>query len=425
MSTSIAPFYQLRCGCNQYPWGKKGSDSLSARLCAKTPGWGGEKGDKDFKIDEDKTYAEMWMGTYPVLPTYVANTGENLQDVLDRFPKELLGEKVTKKFGHTQLPFLPKVLSIAKPLPLQVHPEIDFSSKKHKEDPESFQDGNHKPEIALALTEFEAFCGFKPTEAIVDVLSHKPLRHLLVAGGLTVNDEKLSQEGLKAVVKKILESSDEDIKKTFQAIRELPDSAFTGLNSAIPQIAKRLEDMFPKNDPGSLVSLLCMNYMLLQPGEIIYIPAGGIHAYIKGDIIECMARSDNVLNTGFCPKAERDNVDEFVRTVKFESTTKTQSALQGEDYSRSTERKTRVFKVPTNEFDILETKLEGGQREGLGESGPSIVIATKGSASVKANDRAFELSEGHVYFIAQGVKLDIIAGNDGVDLHIATVDARD
>jgi mannose-6-phosphate isomerase len=44
---------QLKCLCNNYPWGKKGSESIAARLCEKTPG-------TDFKIDESKEYAEMW-----------------------------------------------------------------------------------------------------------------------------------------------------------------------------------------------------------------------------------------------------------------------------------------------------------------------------------------------------------------------------
>lgn len=51
---------QLRCQCNNYPWGKKGKESLAARLCAQTP-------NTDFKIDESKDYAEMWMGVLSLL----------------------------------------------------------------------------------------------------------------------------------------------------------------------------------------------------------------------------------------------------------------------------------------------------------------------------------------------------------------------
>lgn len=50
---------QIKCSCNEYPWGKQGSQSLAATLCAKTPGWAGKGPDKDFAIDESKPYAEM------------------------------------------------------------------------------------------------------------------------------------------------------------------------------------------------------------------------------------------------------------------------------------------------------------------------------------------------------------------------------
>ena len=60
-----------------------------------------------------------------------------------------------------------------------------------------------------------------------------------------------------------------------------------------------------------------MNYLPLQKGDAIYVPADGIHAYLSGDIVECMARSDNVLNTGFCPRADRDSIDLFTAALMF------------------------------------------------------------------------------------------------------------
>lgn len=56
-------------------------------------------------------FTEMWFGTYPSLPSYVLSSGKELQKVLDE-NKELIGESVIKKFGHTDLPFLPKVAYI-------------------------------------------------------------------------------------------------------------------------------------------------------------------------------------------------------------------------------------------------------------------------------------------------------------------------
>ena len=57
---TVESVIQLSCSCNQYPWGKQGHDSISARLCEKTPGWDGEKADKEFKIDDSKAYAEKY-----------------------------------------------------------------------------------------------------------------------------------------------------------------------------------------------------------------------------------------------------------------------------------------------------------------------------------------------------------------------------
>lgn len=62
------------------------------------------------------------MGTYPELPSYILETGNDLQDYLDKHADTLIGKNTVRKFNHTKIPFLPKVLSIAKALPLQLHP---------------------------------------------------------------------------------------------------------------------------------------------------------------------------------------------------------------------------------------------------------------------------------------------------------------
>ena len=43
----------------------------------------------------------------------------------------------------------------------QKHAEVLF--KAH---PDRYPDPNHKPEMAIALTDFEALCGFRPKEEI-------------------------------------------------------------------------------------------------------------------------------------------------------------------------------------------------------------------------------------------------------------------
>jgi mannose-6-phosphate isomerase len=100
-----------------------------------------EKNNPDFKLDNDKNYAEMWMGTEPDLPSYSLN-GEDLQQILNKNKEHLIGRTVLDKFGSDLL-FLPKILSIQKALPLQIHPDKELSEKLHKEVPENFTDPNY------------------------------------------------------------------------------------------------------------------------------------------------------------------------------------------------------------------------------------------------------------------------------------------
>lgn len=44
----------------------------------------------------------------------------------------------------------------------------------HKLYPNVYKDPNHKPEVAIALTPFEALCGFRPINEIKDYLNNIP-----------------------------------------------------------------------------------------------------------------------------------------------------------------------------------------------------------------------------------------------------------
>ncbi|KAH0079405.1 mannose-6-phosphate isomerase, partial [Aureobasidium melanogenum] len=165
--------------------------------------------------------------------------------------------------------------------------------------------------------------------------------------------------------------------------------------------------------------LVTMNFLVLQPGEGIYIPADGIHAYLAGDIIECMARSNNVLNTGFCPQAERNSADLFTSTLTFKPHDPEACMLRGESYSRSKNGKTQVYKPPMSEFNMLVSRLSKGEKETLGAvNGPSILLVTEGKGKLTANGKSYDASEGNVFFIAQGTELDVDAA-DGLFLHTA------
>lgn len=103
---------ELLCKVQKYDWGKKGSTSLVAKLC--------DHADKNFKIDENTPYAELWMGTHVNAPSVLKVTGETLDTFIKSNP-HCLGSDTAKVFNN-QLPFLFKVLSVNKALSIQAHP---------------------------------------------------------------------------------------------------------------------------------------------------------------------------------------------------------------------------------------------------------------------------------------------------------------
>ena len=171
-------------------WGKLGIASKVAQLAQS----GGAA------IDAATPYAEFWFGTHSSGPSYICAPGSappahyvfskgaksaghvavestaGVQSVaaflatpegrvaLGSLPEEYL---VADADGGQQLPFLFKVLSVNKCLSIQAHPDKANAAVLHLRDPEHYGDDNHKPEMSVALTDFEAMCGFRPYDEIV------------------------------------------------------------------------------------------------------------------------------------------------------------------------------------------------------------------------------------------------------------------
>lgn len=178
-----------------------------------------------------------------------------------------------------------------------------------------------------------------------------------------------------------------------------------------------------------------MNYLILEPDQSIYVPADGIHAWLKGDIIECMARSDNMLATGFYPRSERDDLELFTQALTFSPRSPDEAILPAsKPFQGSKMRKTKIYGPPISEFNILCTEIAApptsttsstgqqppneGQMKGReveeereGEEvheriqGPSILLVTRGEGTMLTGRGLWHLKEGFVYFIGSGHKI--------------------
>jgi mannose-6-phosphate isomerase len=212
------------------------------------------------------------------------------------------------------------VLSFAKALPLQIHPDKGLAEHLHAIDPEKFGDSNHKPEIAIALTRFESFVGFKPLHQIAELMRLKPLERFMPV------HKDFDDGSLRQLCETLLSLPPDTVSETITKLQDSPMPQ-SGNHHHVPSLLDRLNKQYSKFDNGNLVAALLMNYMILEPGEAVCVPADSIHAYLSGDIIECMARSDNVLNTGFCPRPDRDDVKLFAQALKFKPHSPRESLL--------------------------------------------------------------------------------------------------
>ena len=277
-------FYQLHCGIQHYPWGER-------RHGDKLPFIANLLGLRD---DGDEPFAELWIGAHERLPAgVVLETGNvPLNELIAEHPNELLGKQLTDQGIHS-LPFLLKVLSCEKPLSIQAHPDLTLAAHLHASDPEHYPDSNHKPEIAIALTDFEALCQFRESGLV-----QADCRRLAALQGLFAEIAVEGSTWLRQAYRAVFEVPQAVISTRLSDLRsELQQAAAL---TAEDQCFLRLQEQYP-DDRGAF-SAYFLNFLRLTPGDAVFLNANEPHAYLQGTIIECMANSDNVVRAGLTNK---------------------------------------------------------------------------------------------------------------------------
>lgn len=372
------------------------------------------------------------MGTHPSLPSKDLETGRSLLEMVQD-NQALMGSDISSKY-QSKLPFLFKVLSIAKALSIQAHPNKKLAEQLHAKDPKNYPDDNHKPEMTIAVTPFEGLCGFRPLKEISFFLdSLAPLRALVGKEyadelKLVANDSQVELSKAKAALRKAFSALMKQPKDTVASMsKELVALAEAGkiqpgpsVNTAeeLNELVQRCNGQFPA-DIGLFV-LFFLNFVKLEPGQAMYLKADDIHAYISGDIIECMASSDNVIRAGFTPKFQ--DVDTLTDILTYDHDPPEQQLLQPVDYpyvtlnttAYSSNSSSLLYDPPIEEFSVVRTALKknGAKATFEGLAGPSIVIATSGSGKIGVGSKVEELKEGYVYFVGATAELVIESDSD-------------
>ena len=390
----------LTCAVQNYDWGIKGGCEVSSlgELNTGAPS------------DPSKPYAELWMGTHPSGPSVVSATGEGLKETIAADPTAHLGAKTVERFGD-DLPFLTKVLSVAKALSIQAHPDKTLAEQLHADRPNVYKDANHKPEMTLAVTEFEALCGFVAGDVLAANLVSVPELRAVV--GQAVADAFAASPGgkdeLRAVFTALMTADGDVVAAQVDALaarlHAKPDK------TPVDALACRLNEQYPK-DVGVLCAYV-LNYLALKPGQCIYLAANEPHAYLAGECIECMATSDNVVRAGLTPKLRDTAILCDMLTYRAGAPV----VLDGERVDESTTR----YVPPFDEFMLETVTVAPGATYELTKSqGPCVYLVHRGSCVVGGENAR----RGSVLFAAAGDETVVAAGEEGATLYRAMINSR-
>jgi len=397
--TAFPAVTAMRNAVRDYDWG---STSALALLQSRTPSGGPE--------------AELWMGTHPSAPsTLVLPDGREvpLPEVIDRFGEQVLGRDVVERFG-ARLPYLFKILAIARPLSVQVHPTSARAREKFSTAADSpYVDPFHKPEMLYALEPIEALYGFRPPAQVAVLLSR--LRAPRLERLIDVLKEPAADGGdeagrLRAGLELLVTWPVED-RAALVAEVAAGSSRLTAEGSPdYPEVfgwLDRLIGLHPA-DPMVLAPLL-LDLVRMAPGQTVFVDAGVPHAYLSGLGVEIMAGSDNVLRCGLTSKAI--NVGELLEVVD------TRPLASGDANPVPLSPDEVAWRPGVEDFQLSRvTVTSGAQPQATDASvvGPQVVLCTKGSVTVTADGVAVTLEPGHSAFVTAAAGAPTLSGEGEV-----------
>ena len=334
--------------------------------------------------------AELWLGAHPGSPARTAD-GTPWPTLLD-----------WERQSGAKLPFLLKILVSGGPLSLQAHPtpaqaEAGFADENLRGVPltaahRNYKDPYAKPELIVALEDgFEALCGFRPVAEIladVDALAARAGSDSLAPW----REELSGSDGLRAGFSWLLAGgAGVDLAVAALVAAASGDERF--------ELLTRLAETYP-GDPGIAVALM-LRHVTLAAGESLWLPAGNIHAYLRGAGVELMGPSDNVLRGGLTPKhvdtAELERVLTFTAS---EDDHLVPVAVTENVQSYRPRIHASGADVP---FELLA--ITGDATIAL--AGPSIAITTDGSFALSSDGAAADIPRGAAVFATRAAEVQV------------------
>ncbi|MDN6556074.1 MAG: mannose-6-phosphate isomerase, class I [Acidipropionibacterium acidipropionici] len=351
--------------------------------------------------------AEYWLGSYESAPSSAAE--QSLLDRLGAHPEEL-GDANREHFGD-RLPFLLKILSAAKPLSLQAHPDRKAAGEGHarslaagvEADQRTFVDEWPRPELMVALSEVEALCGFRDplhTRKLFDALGTRTSLDP-VLGPLT------ERSGSAAMAEVFLDTLTVDAKRRAMA-REVVSAAVNhvGEDSDLGEFCRTAVELDEhRPDDSTILAALLLNRVHLSPGQALRVPPGTLHTYLSGTGVEISANSNNIVRGGLTDKLI--DVDALISIVNFNSCGAGVVEPVGDGV---------IDEYPTDfpECRLWALHLRPGHAPILpATDSPRILLVIGGHAVCSSSAGTEETVGGHALWIPAGEQVQVQGNCDG------------
>ena len=363
---------------------------------------------------DGRPHAELWIGAHAGAPSSLAD-GRPLDRVIAADPDQELGPGVAGRFGR--LPFLLKVLAAARPLSLQVHPSAEQAEAGFRR--EEAQGPDRAAADRLPATTGRSrrspARSPRPKRSPASVPCRTPWPSFAVSPTGRTDRGRRSWPGWRTA-----SAAARRVTVTFAATPFAPTplaatgrtrvglgrsfagcsagparpgpaaaavattvrgAASTGLSDpgAAPSLRDACElvdgvgQQYP-HDAG-LVLLPLLHHLRLKPGQALFTPAGVLHSYLSGTVVELMAASDNVLRGGLTSK--HVDVDELMAVLDAApSRAGVVAAVKVSDAEWS-------YPTPTPQFALSRVDLSPATGPvALSVGGPQLFVCVSGRALV-------------------------------------------
>jgi mannose-6-phosphate isomerase len=297
--------------------------------------------------------------------------------------------------------------------------------------------------LALALTPFQALCGFLPLPEIAANLQSTPELAALIPPDVLEAFTAISSShtpggpqekaALRDLFAALMTAPEDQFKSQLQTLVKRYESLPSP--GELEKVVLTVNNQFP-GDIGTFCIFL-LNLVILEPGQAIFLSAGEPHAYLSGgkyhkkliqnqalnmssDIIECMANSDNVIRAGLTPKLR--DVPNLVSGLTYEPAPWSKHRVTETPWPEPSSP-SKLYNPPIPEFSVIEVKATSSQSVSHPRvAGPSLVVVTEGTGTVSwgGKNESIDAGLGTVLFVAADTE---VAFNGNLVAYRAFVEA--